>query len=97
MRKLIRAWMRRAQGRHHTGDPLESGRHARPAVPDRAPSWPPVTRRVSAGESTELLPLDQYVPHGCPAMVRPYLVAHERAIAQYQHDSSAALAGMAVR
>ncbi|WP_281262398.1 hypothetical protein [Allonocardiopsis opalescens] len=34
---------------------------------------------MSVGETTEWLPLDQYVPQGRPAMVRPYLVAHERA------------------
>ncbi|PRY00660.1 hypothetical protein CLV72_102291 [Allonocardiopsis opalescens] len=58
------------------------GRHApslrRPTL-DRGPVWPPAVRRMSVGETTEWLPLDQYVPQGRPAMVRPYLVAHERA------------------
>ncbi|PRY00062.1 hypothetical protein CLV72_103672 [Allonocardiopsis opalescens] len=58
------------------------GRHLRSAerqVPTRTRVWPPVVGRARVGETTEWLPLDHYVPQGRPAMVRPYLIAHERA------------------
>ncbi|PRX95753.1 hypothetical protein [Allonocardiopsis opalescens] len=95
--RFIRVCSGLLSGMRHIRRTARAVRSARHPMPDRAPAWPPVARCASIGETTEWLPLDQHVPQGRPAMVRPYLLAHERASAQAPRERVDALAGTAVR
>lgn len=94
IRRLIRHGRAFAASVGSGGPHKRSVRHV---VPDCTCAWPPVARRIGIGETTEWLPLDHHISQGRPAMVRPYLVAHERATASAQREGLGTPVGVGVR